>query len=86
MPKVAEFFGIAIYLYYDDHPPAHFHARYQGDWARIAIDDLAVINADVSARALGLVLEWARMHQDELRHAWEQAMASQPVLPIEPLR
>jgi hypothetical protein len=28
LPKISEFFGIAIYLYFDDHPPPHFHAQY----------------------------------------------------------
>lgn len=69
MPKLAEFFGIAIYIYYDDHPPPHFHARYQGASARVAIDDLSVIDSNVSPRMLNLVLQWARVHQSELRRA-----------------
>jgi hypothetical protein len=24
------FFGIVVYFYYDDHPPPHFHALYEG--------------------------------------------------------
>ena len=28
MPRVSEFFGIAIYMYYNDHMPPHFHAEY----------------------------------------------------------
>lgn len=26
MPRVSEFFGIIIAMYYNDHWPAHFHA------------------------------------------------------------
>ena len=33
MPRVSEFYGIAIYPYYSDHNPPHFHAVY--DPARI---------------------------------------------------
>jgi len=40
MPKISEFFGIAIYMYFDDHPPSHFHARYAEFEAVIQIDDL----------------------------------------------
>jgi hypothetical protein len=28
MPTVAWFYGIVIQMYYDDHQPPHFHARY----------------------------------------------------------
>jgi len=28
MPCVSEFFGIAIYMYFNDHSPPHFHAEY----------------------------------------------------------
>lgn len=30
MPKISEFFGISIYVYYREHFPAHFHALYGG--------------------------------------------------------
>ena len=42
MPKLSEFFGIAIYMYWGDHGPPHFHARYGGEKASIAIGDLDV--------------------------------------------
>ncbi|MFM9957500.1 MAG: DUF4160 domain-containing protein [Phycisphaerales bacterium] len=42
MPKVSEFYGIAIYFYYREHPPPHFHARYQGDDAVFEIGSLAM--------------------------------------------
>jgi hypothetical protein len=28
LPKISEFFGIDIYMYFEDHPPPHFHAQY----------------------------------------------------------
>lgn len=30
MPRISIFFGIVIYMYYDDHDPPHFHALYEG--------------------------------------------------------
>lgn len=27
---ISEFFGIVIAMYYNDHSPPHFHARYGG--------------------------------------------------------
>lgn len=28
MPEVSRFYGISIFLYPREHPPAHFHALY----------------------------------------------------------
>lgn len=28
MPQICRFFGITIYMYFNDHAPAHFHAEY----------------------------------------------------------
>ena len=72
-------------MYFDDHPMPHFHARY-AEWSvAIDIETLAVVKGDLPGRALGLVIEWARLHQDELRIDWERARQAQDLLPIEPL-
>jgi hypothetical protein len=42
MPRVSEFFGIAIYMYYNDHLPPHFHAEYGEHEAIYEIDTLDV--------------------------------------------
>ncbi len=28
VPRVSSFYGIVIWLYYDEHPPPHFHATH----------------------------------------------------------
>ena len=86
MPKLSEFFGIAIYMYWGDHGPPHFHARYGGEKASIAIEDLSVVAGGLSPRALGLVVEWAALHRDELEGAWQKATNNEPLDPIEPLK
>jgi hypothetical protein len=85
MPTVSEFFGIKIYLYYNDHNPPHFHAVYAGDYVEIAIRDLSILNGDINKRALKLVLEWASQHQAELMAAWEEARNEDPLTKIQPL-
>ena len=86
MPKLSEFFGIAIYMYWGDHGPPHFHARYGGEKASVAIEDLSVVAGGLSPRALGLVVEWAALHRDELEAAWRRASKNEPLDPIEPLK
>ena len=85
MPKVSEFYGIAIYMYFDDHPPPHFHARYAEHEAVIRIDDVSVQRGTLPPRALGLVVEWATLRKAELADAWRRAEQGQPVPKIDPL-
>ena len=85
MPTISEFFGIVIRMYYDDHAPPHFHAYYQEHSAVMNIENLEVRSGNLPARATGLVLEWARLHQDELLQDWRLAEAHQPLHPIDPL-
>lgn len=86
MPEICRFYGIIIRMYYDDHNPPHFHAFYGDDEAWININTLAVFSGSLPARALGLVVEWASMHQDELRHDWKLAKNQQKPEKIQPLK
>jgi hypothetical protein len=85
MPKISEFFGIAIYIYFDDHAPPHFHARYGEFEAVIQIGGFSVLRGNLPPRALGLVAEWARLHQEELAEVWRQAQALESLSKIPPL-
>lgn len=64
----------------------HFHASYGKDEASIEIESLTVMAGELPPRAMRLVVEWARAHQEELRENWERARRHQPLQPIEPLR
>ena len=72
MPEISRFFGIIIRMYFDDHQPAHFHAFYGEFEAVINIETLAIIKGQLPPRALGLALEWASLHQSELKSFWER--------------
>lgn len=85
MPEICRFFGIVIGMYYNDHPPPHFHARYGGQKALIAIDTLTVLRGQLSPRVRGLVVEWASAHQSELWKDWELARKDEPLEKIPPL-
>lgn len=39
MPLISEFYGISIYMYYEDHNPPHFHAIYNEHKALIDIQN-----------------------------------------------
>jgi len=86
MPEISTFFGIFIYIYFREHNPPHFHAVYGGEQILIEIKTLKILKGHLSPRALGLVMEWAAIHQNELIRAWEQALSHQIPDKIEPLK
>jgi len=85
MPRISEFYGIAIYMYYRDHPPPHFHAIYGEFEAEIVIASGAIGDGRLPRRAQSLVLDWIELHRDELRGNCDRAQQSQPLNPIDPL-
>ena len=85
MPELSRFYGIVIKMYFADHAPPHFHAEYAEHEARVTLDNLAVLSGGLPARAMGLVVEWATLHQGELQIAWERARQLQAPGRIAPL-
>lgn len=85
MPEISRFLGIIIAMYYNDHAPPHFHARYGDAKVEIAIETLSVLAGKLPPRAMGLVIEWATRHQDELLADWELARRQETLNRIEPL-
>jgi hypothetical protein len=86
MPRISFFYGIAIYMYWDEgqHARPHFHARYGGGSASVDLDG-NVIAGSLPRRAAALVAEWAREHRDELEENWERARRDQALAAIDPL-
>jgi len=85
MPEISRFFGIVVKMFFDDHNPPHFHAEYGGDLVLIDIRSLSVFAGQLPPRALGLVIEWATLHRQELFADWEKARAQQELQKIAPL-
>lgn len=86
MPEISRFFGIVVAMFYEDHNPPHFHARYSTDEAVIKISDFTVLEGYLPPRAMGLVMEWATIHKNELLRDWEVAKDKRPLFSIEPLK
>ncbi len=86
MPRISEFYGIVIEMYYSDHPPPHFHARYAGDEATIVISSGELLAGSLPGRALRLVREWLDEHQTELEANWERARDHEQPESVEPLK
>jgi hypothetical protein len=85
MPRISEFFGIVIKMYYNDHSPAHFHAEYGEFEAIYTIETVEVLRGDLPRRAHAMVLEWTALNRSELRNNWELARQGLPLNPVAPL-
>ncbi len=85
MPCVSQFYGVAVYMYYNDHAPPHFHAMYAEQEAVFTIDTLQPLQGMLARRARALVVEWASQHHAELVANWDRARQGLPLEPIDPL-
>jgi hypothetical protein len=77
MPQICSFYGITIWMYYDEvhhEGRPHFHARYGEAEATVDIEKLAVITGQLPPRARRLVIEWAELHNN-----WTRAREHRPL-------
>jgi hypothetical protein len=85
MPEISRFLGIVIAMFYNDHAPPHFHARYGRAEIRVDIQTGVILSGAFPQRAQSLVLEWHALHRDELVENWNLAGARKPLRKIAPL-
>lgn len=85
MPEISRFFGAVITMYYNDHPPPHFHVRYGQQKALISIQTGEILVGNLSPRLLKLIQEWTALYQNELLANWELARQNLILNKIEPL-
>lgn len=85
MPTISTFYGIIIQMFWDEHPPPHFHALYAEFEVIINIHTLEIVKGSMPRRALALVLEWASMHRSALLEDWKLCTKNQSPNKIPPL-
>ena len=84
MPVISRFLGIIIAMYWDDHAPPHFHAKYAE--YEITVNILTgVVEGKFPKRALHHVLEWYELHREELTENWELCQKDEALKTIKPL-
>ena len=54
MPEISRFYGITIHIYFEDHSPAHIHARYGEYDVKIVLETLE-IQGDIPSTAKKLI-------------------------------
>ena len=86
MPTISIFYGIIIQMFWDEHAPPHFHATYGEFKGSIDIQALKMVKGDLPKNALRLILEWAKIHQQELMVDWDLCQNEKAPKKIEPLK
>jgi len=82
MPTIAMFYGIVIQMYWDDHNPPHFHARYGRAKALVRILDGEVISGELPPTAARMVRDWTVSRRMELEENWHRAITLQSLYKI----
>ncbi len=85
MPEISRFFGIIMRMRYNDHAPPHFHVYSGESMAAIGLRPLRILEGELRPRVLGLVIERAALHHDELLVDWDLARKRLPLRKIAPL-
>jgi hypothetical protein len=79
MPTIAYFYGIAIRMYFRDHPPPHFAATYAGHQANVEIATGRIIDGYLPPTAARLVQEWTLARRPALEENWQRARNNLPL-------
>lgn len=85
MPEISRFYGIVIYIFFNDINPPHFHVNYQGYNAMIEIET-GTISGEFPRRPLKLVHEWLDLNKQELLDNWQKMLERKPLNKIQPLK
>ncbi|HHW38999.1 MAG TPA: DUF4160 domain-containing protein [Bacillales bacterium] len=86
MPQICEFYGMKIYLYFDDHDPPHFHVR-GPDKTRINIINGEYLDGDQPLPRIKekKVLKWLEMNKIDMIKAWNACKEGEVPSKIPPL-
>jgi hypothetical protein len=85
MPELSRFLGMSVLMHFNDHPPPHFHIRYNEYRAIMRINDLEITEGGLPPRVAALALEWASLHRAELMANWESITSNGTWARIAPL-
>jgi len=84
VPVISRFYGIIIFMNYNDHEPPHFHARYGEQEVIVGIIS-GMVTGQMSKRALHMLFEWMQTHQQDLMENWNLARERKSLKQIAPL-
>lgn len=72
-------------MYWDEHPPPHFHVRFGGIWAVINIRTGELIDGYLPRNKLKKIEKWRILHLQELLANWERVSQKKDPSEVAPL-
>jgi hypothetical protein len=73
MPTLKRFDRCRIEMYFNDHPPPHFHViTRENERIAVVIETLTVWAGDADTRDIAEAFAWARDNREELRSRWQE--------------
>ena len=85
MLEISRFYGIRITIYFDDHPPSHFHAEYGEYEAVFSIENGEMINGELPKTAKKLIKKWYGLQKENILKAWEKIQNDEVFEKVPPL-
>jgi hypothetical protein len=79
MPSIADIDGVRIMMYWNDHPPPHFHALFAEHRAVFEIGSLKVVAGDLPRSKIAAVRKWAKSRRERLMATWDRVREGKPV-------
>ncbi len=71
MPIIKRIKGIAIRMFYMDHPPPHFHATNNEKTGLFDIEEFEMFKGNLSSKDQKEVKSWATDKQEKLLEMWK---------------
>ena len=79
MPAVIRFNRCRIEMYFDDHPPPHFHViTRKEERIAVVIETLSIQAGNADSRDTAEAFEWAAGQRAKLRALWKEYSDVQP--------
>ena len=89
MPSISMFYGIIIYIYFEDnqqHKKPHIHAKYGEYKAVFSIKDAEIIEGKFPPKETRYVQTWISLREKELMANWDLAVNNESTYKVDPLR
>jgi hypothetical protein len=73
MPTVERFNRCRVEMYFDDHPPPHFHVvTRKNERIAVVIETLTILAGEADSRDTAEAFAWARNNRAALRSRWQE--------------
>ena len=72
MPTLLFQDGFKFFFYANEHEPKHIHVMKGGDFAKIELANLRVVNNCLKPQELKKALQMVQTHRDEFERKWNE--------------